>query len=902
MLVLKKKNWFLTISCLFVVFIGYSQPTICLGNDTSVCTGSQINIDATCLGNSAITNTVYTLNNPQSFNLGDDDYTGVVNLGFNFEFFGNIYNQIVISDNGYISFNTANANGYASWGVNNIPSTTASVKNTIMSCWEDLFQPVGGNIYFQTIGTAPNRIAIVYYDGMSKFSAACQQPNICYTGSILLFESSNNIEMHISNKTVCMNWGGGRATQGLNNATGTMAYPVPGRNNSIFNVQNDGKRFTPNGSGGYTLSTIPFVIVNTTYNPGIVWEDTEGNSYPYNNGVLTVTIPSTNSTSIGYFISSSTCGVGAAGLSDTTWITPLSSSVSASKVDDICSAGMGSVSAQPISGTSPYTYEWPGLGNVTTQAVNNVSSGTYTVVMTDANGCISTDNVTVGDTPANYTSSYTPVSCPGGADGTATVAMAPPIGNITYLWNDPAGQTTATATGLVSGTYECSITSDVGCSNTIQVVIDEIPGMQLQLVNQQDVTCNSGNDGIVEVQITQGTSTYSYSWTGSSSTGPIANDLAVGTTTLTVTDSKGCVITQNFTLSQPNPVSIAKISQDSIICIGDSVRLFVTAGGGSSSYTYQWSLNGQVLGNLNDFYVTPINALNNYVVTVGETCGSPSTDDTVVIKYPQPVIIGISPDTLAGCYPVTINLNNTTNTLENVDYTIWKYSDGEVDTTMGLAPISHEFGEGLWDVSMRIVTDRGCQYIQGFPQLIEGYSHPEANFYYTPNPASTLEPKVTAYSQSNGDIISYRWFTDSTAKPAYSTLQNPSFVYPNEVGDHNLLLVVENIHHCVDSLLKIVEVKNDVLIFAPNSFTPDGDKFNNTWKAIISGIDPYQFHLQIFNRWGELVFESFDKNGEWDGSYGGFIVPTGTYIWKIEAKDAYTDQKFTFQGIVNVIR
>lgn len=235
---------FLWVSVLFFSATVWSQTTMCLGDHISACVGSTVTIDAGCgpNGSNPLNNTVYTLDNPQSFSLGDDDYTGIVNLGFHFKFFGIDYTQIVISDNGYISFNTSNANGYAPWSVSTIPSTTTGVENTIMSCWEDLYQPAGGHIYFQTIGTAPHRVAIVYYDGMSKFSTSCQTPSICYTGAILLFEGSNKIEAQISNKTVCTSWGGGTAVQGLNNSTGTQAVAVPGRNNTIFSVQNDGQR------------------------------------------------------------------------------------------------------------------------------------------------------------------------------------------------------------------------------------------------------------------------------------------------------------------------------------------------------------------------------------------------------------------------------------------------------------------------------------------------------------------------------------------------------------------------------------------------------------------------------------------------------------------------------------
>jgi gliding motility-associated-like protein len=873
------------------------QQTVCLGDDVSACVGDPVTIE-TCPGGAGISASIYEVLNPATFNLGDDDYTVPVNLGFNFDFYGNTYNQIVVSDNATVSFNIANAGGYASWVVGPTPSTTASVQNSIMSVWQDLHQPSGGQLYYETIGTAPNRIGVIFWDGSAMFSTSCQTPDLCFTGAILLFEGTNVIETHISNKTNCLSWGSGRGTHGLNNIDGTIGHAVPGRNNTVFSIQNDGYRFTPNGANDYILAPIPYAIVSTSNSNNIVWNNTNGDSYPYNNGELNTVA---QAGTVGYFIASSTCGTGVGAVSDTTFITGLTSSVSATAVDDVCSAGVGSVTATPTGGTSPYTYNWPGLGNATTQTVNNVSSGTYTVEMTDANGCSSTASVTVGDTPASYPSSVTTVSCPGGSDGTATVEMLPAIGNVTYQWNDPANQTTSTATGLAAGTYECIITSDVGCTNTVSVSVSEIPGMQLQVINQVDVTCNSGNDGIATVDVTQGTPPYTYSWTGSSSASQTANDLFFGTTTVTITDDNNCVITEDIAIGEPNALFVDDISKDTIICIADSVKLFAKAGGGSSAYLYEWTSNGQVVGNKDTIYVTPTAASTEYCVTITEVCGSPAANACLMVDYPSEVDPMLSPDKTGECFPIEVTFDNTTNTLETINYTVWSYSDGEVDTLPGNNQATHEFGEGIFDVEMEIVTNRGCRYFTNYPNLIEGYSFPRADFYVNPTPATVYEPSVDAFSQSSNDIISYQWFAEG-ATPDYSSIQNPTFEYPFEIENYPLLLVVENSYGCIDSIQRLVRIENEVTLFAPNSFTPDGNGINDTWKVNILGVDVYNFHLEVFNRWGEKVFESFDPEGEWDGTYGNQIIRDGSYVWKIRAFDFENDNKYEFKGVVNILK
>ncbi|RYM34712.1 T9SS type B sorting domain-containing protein [Brumimicrobium glaciale] len=895
------KNLFIAISVLFASASAMSQQTVCLGNDISVCAGTSVQI-SNC-GGSVIGGTAIVLQNPTTVSLSDDSWSSVVNIGFSFSFYGTTYTQCLIGSNGVVTFNTSSANGSNGWslgGTGQLPNgNNNNTKNSAMLCYSDINPASGGSVFYKTIGTAPNREFYVVYANIPMFSA-----QDCNYMALILFEGSNNIEYHISNKTLNTGWNGGLAIQGVQNNTGTAATITPGRNNTQWLALNDGQLFqptSPTNTAAYVNTVIPSKTVlsgSATFG----WQNTNGQNFPYNNGTLN--IPSAATGTVGYFltVTGSNCTSQVGAVSDTTFVTGLTSSVSASKVDDMCSAGIGSVTATPTSGIAPYTFLWPGLGNATTATVNNVSAGTYTVQMTDGNGCSSSTNVAVGDTPATFPSSVTPVSCPGGADGTATAEMLPVLGNVTYSWNDPNNQTTSTATGLAAGTYECLVTSSIGCSETVVVIVSEIPEMILQVVNQVDVTCNSGNDGIAEILITDGTAPYFYSWTGSNSNTELSDDLSFGVTTVTVLDAKACVVTEDISIGQPTALSIAQMSQDTVICIGDSVRLYAQGAGGSSPYIYNWSKNNQGVGNGSEIYVTPSGPLTEYCLVLSEQCSSPMADACVTVKYPDEVNPSLVPDKTGECFPIEVTFDNTTNTTEIVSYTIWTYSDGEKDTVPGENPVVHEFGEGIFGIDMEVVTNRGCSYKKSFPNLIEGFPYPEASFYVNPNPASIFEPKVTAYSQSGSDVLSTKWFAEG-AKPDYSSIQNPTFKYSNEIQNYPLILVVENGYGCTDTLQKLVRIENEVLIFSPNTFTPDGDGLNDTWKVQIQGIDIQNFQLEIFNRWGEKVFESLDPDGEWAGTYGdGRIVKEGAYVWIIKAHDFENDNKYEFNGTVTILK
>jgi gliding motility-associated-like protein len=375
----------------------------------------------------------------------------------------------------------------------------------------------------------------------------------------------------------------------------------------------------------------------------------------------------------------------------------------------------------------------------------------------------------------------------------------------------------------------------------------------------------------------------------------------VGTHTVTVTDDNGCVETFDVTIGEPIPLQIDVVSPDTTVCVGDSAFLYTSGSGGSSAYTYTWTLNGNVVGTGETLGVLPTDYSSNYCVTLSEQCGSPETQECLNVRYPEDITPLISPDITGACFPVEVNFQNVTNTSENIASTVWSYGDGVTDTVNGLNQATHEFGEGLFDISVEVITESGCSYVETFNDLIEGYPYPEAKFYVNPNPASVFEPEVDAFSQSGADIVSYQWIAEG-AKPANSSLQNPTFEYPNEVENYDVSLIVENSKGCLDTMERIVRIQNEVLLFAPNTFTPDGDEYNEEWKVFIQGVDIYNFHLELFNRWGELIWESHDAEIGWDGTYGNELVKEGTYVWKIRAFDAENDNKYEFNGFVNVIR
>jgi gliding motility-associated-like protein len=860
--------------------------------------GDNFNLADCDTGGSNQTNFIQ-LQNPQSFALSDDAFTSVINIGFNFDFYGNSYNQLIAGDNGIVSFNISQANGYCSWVATPLPSATPSAMNAILIPWQDLYMPAGGTIQTETIGTAPNRVFVLYYDGLSLFSTSCQTPDQCFTGSLLLFEGSNKIETHISNKTTCASWGSGTAAHGLNNATGTIADIIPGRNNTVWTAQNDSWEFIPSGVSNYIINQIPFITVASPNGSGLVWGDTQGNSYPYNNGVLNTTVQNGIT---GYFLSSSTCGSGVGSVSDTAWVTGLTSQVNAVGIDDICSAGLGSVTATPLAGIPPYTYNWPTLG-VTNPTVSNVIAGTYQVEMTDGNGCLSTANVTIGDTPAAFQGTTTVISCPGGSDGTATAEMIPVLGNITYQWDAAAGnQTTQTAIALTAGQYTCLITSDIGCTGNVVVDVTEIPGMIGTIAIQSDVTCNSGNNGIIEVSVSLGTAPYTYSWDNSVSTTNIANDLFAGTHTVTITDANGCTIDVTGTIGEPSPLTITSLTPDTQICPEDDITLSVTGTGGSSPYTYTWYENGIQIGTGIDIIVDPVNTNTQYCIELSETCGSPIDQECNLIYFPTPIIPSALPDETEKCLPGAFTFVNTSSNSGEIATTFWEFGDQLWALENGPDTTSHTYGQvGTFDVTLTVTSIYGCVYTDTLFSLVEVKPNPIADFTFSSNPTTIFNTSVQMQNASSVDAIYHDWYSPFS-NPAFSSSEDPWLTFPAELGTYPITLIVETERGCTDTTTLELNIVDDIIFYAPNTFTPDGDEYNQNWRTYILGIDVYQFELYIFNRWGELMWESHNPEESWDGTYHGMPVQDGTYTWVARVKSLHDDNKLDFNGYINIIR
>lgn len=294
-----------------------------------------------------------------------------------------------------------------------------------------------------------------------------------------------------------------------------------------------------------------------------------------------------------------------------------------------CNGGNnGSITTQVNGGNAPYSMAWTGpSGFSSPQAdLTGLGAGTYQLVVTDANNCISgqTAVLTQPNALTATNGGTSPASCFGSPSGQATVHVTGGRSPYSYTWNTSPAQHAAMATGLGAGNYTVTVTDANGCTSTASMAVGG-PATALAILSPSitNVLCHGGQTGEATVQATGGTAPYSYSWNTSPQTNAAtATGLAAGTWTVTVTDAMGCSASRNVIITQPQQPLVATVTnRHYVTCFGDndgSISILVT--GGSGNYNITWNTNPVQTGST----ATGL-AAGNYVATIADANGCTQT-------------------------------------------------------------------------------------------------------------------------------------------------------------------------------------------------------------------------------------------------------------------------------------
>jgi gliding motility-associated-like protein len=531
--------------------------------------------------------------------------------------------------------------------------------------------------------------------------------------------------------------------------------------------------------------------------------------------------------------------------------------------------------------------------------VNANQAGVYQYVLSEDNGVCpaETDTVDVEHHLVAQDITATDPLCGNECSGSITIIS--PTAVSYSIDNGMNWVATNDFQGLCAGDYIVISKDAFGCIKSDPVPLTDPAPVTITVSPDITICIDGSTELLADANI--GT-TFDYTWSHTASTD--SNQLVTpGMDTqydVFATNEFGCVSpTVSINVSLFPPLT-ATVTPNDTICPGESSTVTVTVSGGMGApYYYNWfePVNAHPSGT-NQATFTP-SGTTTYRIEVADGCTTPMKIVQTTIKVDPVPSPDFTSDITESCDPGEFNLTNLTDPLLS-DQLVWNVSNGT--TLNDLSNVNLNINEpGSYDVQLIVTSPRGCvDSITKF-DFLKVYAIPVAEFTNAPKYPTMFNPTTTMVNLSVG-AVSYEWDFGTDANPMLSTEENPTVTYPDAtVATYPAELIVTSEYGCMDTARLDIDVIPELLLYVPNSFTPDEDVFNPTWGVVIDGIDVVGFELNVFNRWGELVWKAQDPSEKWDGTYQGKLVETGTYVWTLSAKDVVNDKKYAFNGHLTVL-
>ena len=548
-----------------------------------------------------------------------------------------------------------------------------------------------------------------------------------------------------------------------------------------------------------------------------------------------------------------------------------------------------SVNVVATGGTAGYNYSWAPSGN--SNSLINIAAGVYTVVTFDANFCTTSLEVTITEPPTlsvTIASSVNP-TCFNSSNGSATANAFGGTAPYSFNWSTTPIQNNITAINLMSGSYTATVNDTKGCVSSVTVNITEPPQVVTN-TSLNDTAC-VGQIGTISAFATGGSGGYYYAWQPGAITnsGTLTVNPAITSINYSVVayDQNGCagnvdtarVVVYSLTNSNINAIGFSPV------CPNVGTTIYAETTGDTGPLTYSWNNN---LGTGPGAFVSiPTQASTYYVVTVTNACGQTLKDSVEVVQSPQPTINVASGGTLA-CIPTSIKFTDASlagNSADPITTWLWNFGDGL--TSNSVNPTHVYNSPGTYSVTLTVSTNGGCiNNNSSTPIIVSAFNSPLAQFAVNSLTLSLPYNPLLCTNQSTG-AVSYDWsFGDGN----FSQEVHPKHLY-TLIGDYQVQLIATSIQGCKDTATILITADADIVF--PNAFTPNeeggtGGSYdinsltNDVFFPFTSGVEEYS--LQIFNRWGELIFESTDVKMGWDGYYRGKLCQLGVYVWKAKVK------------------
>lgn len=550
---------------------------------------------------------------------------------------------------------------------------------------------------------------------------------------------------------------------------------------------------------------------------------------------------------------------------------------------------------------------WNGgsLVNAANPVTVNVA-GTYTATATDPlNGCTSSSVLTVSQsslTPNISVSSSGTINC---TNTSVTLTGASTNAGVNFLWVGGPAATNYTVSS--AGTYTFVVSDPIsGCSSFTTIAVTSVPMFTANLSVATPINCNGNSTGAIHVNVTGGglapyqiTNINSSSTTSNVAAFPFAiNGLSAANYSVNITDATGC--SQNLSMNLTEPATLSVQTGNNLnLCEGNQGVLTAQVSGGTANYTYLWQPGGASTAAAT---ITPVSS-TNYTLTVTDQNGCNVASTVSVTVNPKPVI-SLMNSYIKGCMPLCETFSLAQSQNPNYVYN-WNFSN----STTGTGTFSGMYNPticftaaGNYNITVSITSTIGCSATASYSNAVNVYPQPIADFNHAPiKPIINQDPFVTFTDASHGaPIVSWNWYFMNTAQYT-SNLQNPTFAY-TDPGTYAVALVVKSDLGCTDTIVRPLVVGEDFGIYVPNAFTPNDDGLNDIFQPKGFGIVKYE--LRIFDRWGELIYQTKSFENGWNGKFQGRgeeIVEQGVYTWLINATSVF-GKAHELKGHVTLIK
>ncbi|HAP02267.1 MAG TPA: hypothetical protein DCQ93_10130 [Bacteroidetes bacterium] len=538
------------------------------------------------------------------------------------------------------------------------------------------------------------------------------------------------------------------------------------------------------------------------------------------------------------------------------------------------------------------TFDWSpnsGLNSSTgsTVTASPNATTTYTVTGTSGVGCSATNTVTVNVNPLPVINilPINSVICSGGQVNLAA------SGALTYTWSPATGLSSTNSGGTTASpntttTYTVTGTSALNCSATATTIITVNPIPVIQVNPASTSICLGGSAQL------SASGAISYSWNPFTSlnngniNNPMASPNANTTYTVVGTDANGCSASATTAVAVNIPPVVSVNPSSALFCGGQNVVL--TASGAAN---YIWSPATGLNATTGASVTTTPSSSIQYTVTGTDVNGCSGQGQANVNFDPTPVAsFNVIPQ--SGCEPLLVTFQNTSS---NGVITNWIFGDG---TFSPGNPVQHLYTSGTFDVTMITTNASGCGDTAVQLAAVTALVAPVASFDMTPPAPGNLPYTDNLFTFINTSVggNSYFWnFGDQTG----DTVTNPTHSF-KESGSYYVILTVTAGNGCLDTAMSpIILIEGEPKPWIPSAFTPNGDEQNDIFKVYGIAIDEIDF--RVYDRWGEMVFQTNNQNQGWDGTFLGKRSELGVYVYEARIVMA-SGKKILLRGDVTLMR